>query len=254
MECCGNLLLRAGSEETASAMCRSKLTDVTNAGAEAIVVVCPSCMMQYDNVQYGLQREGESLHVPVFYYPQLLGLALGLAPEEVGLDRHRVTVTPFLQRWEERRESFDHIREHWDLRLLQACADCGACVDDCPVARNNTSYNPNELIRALAQGKLDEVLTSPVLWQCVECYTCAEMCPNKYDQMTILRKAKTLALRAGQAPQSALEGIRAFQQSGQLTQASVAQRKRLGLPAPPTAAIAELQTLLQQGEETQSHV
>jgi heterodisulfide reductase subunit C len=108
-------------------------------------------------------------------------------------------------------------------------------------------------VQALARGQLEEVLASPALWKCVECYTCAEMCPNKYDQMTILQQAKTLAMRAGQAPAAALEGIRAFQQSGLLTQASTAQRNRLGLTSTPPVAIDELRSLLAQLEEDRNH-
>lgn len=249
MECCGNLLLRAGEEETSQSMCRNKLREVEEAGADAVVVVCPSCMMQYDNVQFALQRRGEALHIPVFYYPELLGLASGLDASELGLDRHRVEVTPFLERWQRRRETFELIREHWDLGLLRACADCGACVDDCPVAHADASYDPNALVRALARGELEHVLHSPALWKCVECYTCAERCPNKYDQMSIFRRAKTLALQAGYAPPATRDGIRAFHRTGQLTQPSAAQRTRLGLPSPPAVGVEELRALLGVGEE-----
>jgi heterodisulfide reductase subunit B len=252
MECCGNLLLRAGEEETARAMSRSKLQDMIGEEADALALVCPSCMMQYDNVQFLLQREGEDLHLPVLYYPELLGLALGMEPDELGLDRHRVDVGPFLDRWRGRTEAFDLVQDHWDLGLLRACAECGACVDDCPVARADPTYDPNALIRSLAAGQVEEVLRSPDLWKCVECYTCAELCPNKYDQMSILRQAKHLAMERGWAPPAALEGIRAFRDKGQLTQPSVAQRRRLGLPPPPVAAADELQELLGMRPETDS--
>ncbi len=246
MECCGNLLLRAGEEETSQAMCRNKLRDMIDEGADAVTVVCPSCMMQYDNMQFLLQRAGEQINLPVFYYVELLGLALGMEPADLGLERHRIDVTPFLDRWQDRKEAFDLVRGHWELGLLKACAECGACVDDCPIARVDPTYDPNALVRALAAGDLEFVLHSPELWKCVECYTCAELCPNKYDQMTILRKAKTLAIEAGLAPTAAQEGMRTFQETGQLTQGSVAQRKRLGLPATPAVAVEELKVLLER--------
>jgi heterodisulfide reductase subunit B len=246
MDCCGNLLLRAGDEEGAQQMCRAKLNDMTEQGAEALVLVCPSCMMQYDNMQFALQRAGENLGMPVLYYPELLGLAMGLEPGELGIERHRVGVEPFLGKWEERRAAFDEVRSYWDYALLKACAECGACVDDCPVARADPTFDPNALVRALAEGEIEAVLQSPELWKCVECYTCAELCPNRYDQMTILRQAKHLAIARGLAPAGAAEGMKAFRERGRLTEASAAQRRRLGLPPAPEGAAEELRMLLEE--------
>lgn len=247
MDCCGNLLLRAGEEETSQAMCRSKVQDILDEGADAITLVCPSCMMQYDSVQFLLQRAGEDLHLPVLYYPELLGLALGLEPEKLGMDRHRVDVEPFVEKWRSLRAGIDLVRRHWDYALLRACAECGACVEDCPVARADPTFNPNTLVRALAAGEVEAVLSSPELWKCIECYTCAELCPNKYDQMTILRRAKHLAIGRGLAPAAAAEGMQAFRETGQLVRLSAGQRRRLGLPPSPEAGAEELRALL--GEE-----
>jgi heterodisulfide reductase subunit B len=244
MECCGNLLLRAGQEETAQSFCRSKLRDIVAEGADALTLVCPSCMMQYDSMQHLLQRAGEDLGLPVFYYPELLGLALGMDPEELALDRHRVDVAPFLEGWRASREQIDLVRRHWDYGLLSACAECGACVEDCPVARADPEFDPNALVRLLVAGDLDSVVASPSLWKCVECHTCAELCPNRYDQMTILRVAKNLAIARGLAPAAAAEGMQAFLGKARLTEASVAQRRRLGLPPVPPAPVEELQELL----------
>ena len=83
----------------------------------------------------------------------------------------------------------------------------------------------------------------------MECYTCAELCPNKYDQMLILRQAKHLAIEAGLAPPAAIEGMRAFREKGQLTQGSSAQRRRLGLPPTPAVGADELRALLGRDEE-----
>jgi succinate dehydrogenase / fumarate reductase cytochrome b subunit len=52
----------------------------------------------------GFQREiekdtGEKFDMPVLHLPQLVGLALGLAPEELRIDRHVVgleTIAPFV--------------------------------------------------------------------------------------------------------------------------------------------------------------
>lgn len=61
-------------------------------GAEAIVLSCPLCHFNFDT----LQRNATPL--PVLYYTQMLGLAFGLDPAMLGLERHHVAVLPLLQR------------------------------------------------------------------------------------------------------------------------------------------------------------
>ncbi len=100
LSCCGGLLSRVDDEETGQSMARMKLRAVQAAGGDAICLACPSCMMQYDATQLLLQRKGEEVHVPVLYYTELLGLALGLTPEELALSSHRVSVEPFLEKWQ----------------------------------------------------------------------------------------------------------------------------------------------------------
>ena len=72
-------------------MTKHKLDHVTAAGADALVLICPFCAIMYE----ANQRRVESLYkvkyrLPVLYYPQILGLALGFSPEEVGLHLNRV--------------------------------------------------------------------------------------------------------------------------------------------------------------------
>ncbi len=136
MDCCGNLLLRAEQEESAQAMCRNKLRDVTAEGADAMVVVCPSCMMQYDNMQMLLQRAGEQTpHAGAVHHPVARAWRWGWARKPSGWTGNRVEVTPFLEKWEAKRTGIDEARKHWNYALLKACAECGACVNDCAIAQ-----------------------------------------------------------------------------------------------------------------------
>lgn len=55
-------------------------------GADAVVTVCPMCQMNLDGYQSKVSRsQGEALSTNVLYLPQLLGLALGLSPESLGM-------------------------------------------------------------------------------------------------------------------------------------------------------------------------
>jgi len=67
------------------------------AGAVFATVVCPACGNQLDLQQLGLKDSyGEEYNLPVLLYPQILGLAIGLDEEAVGLEMNRVAADPIL--------------------------------------------------------------------------------------------------------------------------------------------------------------
>ena len=89
-QCCGGGILGA-DENTALAMPRLKLERVAAAGADALVIVCPFCDIMYELQQRRIEKIYDTRYnLPVIFYPQLLGLAMGLSAEEVGLPLSRV--------------------------------------------------------------------------------------------------------------------------------------------------------------------
>ena len=53
---------------------------------------CPLCHTSLDAYQnQAAKAVGHRLDMPVFHLPQLVGLALGASPEELGLPRHLVS-------------------------------------------------------------------------------------------------------------------------------------------------------------------
>ena len=49
------------------------------------------------------QKIGANLNLPVLHLPQMLGLAMGIPAEALGVQRHLVSVYPFLEKMEERK-------------------------------------------------------------------------------------------------------------------------------------------------------
>lgn len=87
-DCCGKGSL---DENISLAMVRGILTSAKAAGADFVCVVCPYCFAALELGQLALKRtEGLELGLPVIFYAQLLGLAQGAAPEEVGLQLHKI--------------------------------------------------------------------------------------------------------------------------------------------------------------------
>jgi len=89
-QCCGGGIL-GFDEETALMVARQKLEHVTAAGADALVLICPFCAIMYEANQRRIEGLYETEYkLPVLYYPQVLGLAMGFSLEEVGIKLNRV--------------------------------------------------------------------------------------------------------------------------------------------------------------------
>ena len=73
----------------------------TRLGVDAIAVACPLCQMNLDLRQkQAAKAEDAFFHLPVLYFTQLMGLAMGIAPEHLGLDQLCVSAGPLLRKME----------------------------------------------------------------------------------------------------------------------------------------------------------
>lgn len=100
MMCCGQGLDRVDQHDNALFMARMKLKELRAIGADALILCCPSCFLQFDNNQFLMEKEGEKLGIPVIYFTELLGLAMGYTAEELGMNSHRIDCAPFIKKWE----------------------------------------------------------------------------------------------------------------------------------------------------------
>lgn len=65
--------------------------------ADCVTVVCPMCHMNLDSYQNQVsQALGRQVRIPIFFLPQLIGLAFGLPDSTLMLKRHVVSVQPAL--------------------------------------------------------------------------------------------------------------------------------------------------------------
>jgi heterodisulfide reductase subunit B2 len=95
-ECCG-----AGLSITdADVVCRlghRLLSMAQQAGANCLAVACPMCQVNLDLRQKDIHKAyGDVPRTPVLYVTQLVGLALGLSPQALGLDALSVAPTSLL--------------------------------------------------------------------------------------------------------------------------------------------------------------
>ena len=128
------------------------------------------------------------------------------------------------------------------------CYQCGACVGDCPSARFSEDFNPRQIMLAVLYGLEDEVVgsTSPV-WQCSNCFTCFDRCPQNVKPIEVIIALKNLMGERGIIPEGVdrlVEGLLNTGRSAIVTSATHRRREELGLPPLPELDLAPLRELL----------
>jgi heterodisulfide reductase subunit B len=98
-ECCGAYLAVKSVDVTAE-MSFAILDSAQRGGADLVVTNCPLCQFNLDRMQKAMGSRHAGFHpIPILYYTQLMGIALGLDSEDFELDRHYVDPRPVLARW-----------------------------------------------------------------------------------------------------------------------------------------------------------
>jgi len=89
-KCCGfHVDLQA--PKTSNALTGTALADAIDNGADAVVTPCPLCQLNMDLKQESAGKQlGRDIEIPVLHMPQMVALALGCTPEEIGL-KYNVT-------------------------------------------------------------------------------------------------------------------------------------------------------------------
>jgi len=92
-KCCGFPIITMNKSASLKQAARH-LGDAADAEADCLVTPCPLCHLNLDLQQPLAEREaGRRLAMPVLHLPQLVGLALGVEPKELGFSRHIVRPT-----------------------------------------------------------------------------------------------------------------------------------------------------------------
>ncbi len=89
-ECCG-FHTAAYDERIAIKLTGQHIASAKENGAKTMVTPCPLCHTVLDSFQKEIQKDlKQNLDVPILHLPQLVGLALGLSPNELNIDKHMI--------------------------------------------------------------------------------------------------------------------------------------------------------------------
>lgn len=91
VRCCGGMLV-ATFPEVADKLSRELVDWAIAREANCIVTACPLCQSNLDLTNVGENGNGKSRRIPILYFTQLIGLAIGCTPEEVGMQHALVPI------------------------------------------------------------------------------------------------------------------------------------------------------------------
>jgi heterodisulfide reductase subunit B len=87
LDCCGAPLLLK-DVDSAYSLVGTKLGALMKQNFDGVATVCPSCQKMFENQKIASDTIGEKLNLPVLYFTQLLGLAMGIEPKELGIQQN----------------------------------------------------------------------------------------------------------------------------------------------------------------------
>ena len=96
-KCCGGNLLMS-KQDYAFILTQKLFDEAKAAGANCIVVACPMCHMLLDGQQSMVAKAHNTvIDIPVLYFTQLIGIAMGLSEKELELDKNMVSPAKLLE-------------------------------------------------------------------------------------------------------------------------------------------------------------
>ena len=94
--CCGFPILTINPENSVN-MVANHTIDAKDRGADAMVTPCPLCHLNLDGYQpNAASARKREIDLPIIHLPQLLGLALGIEPEKMRLNKHIISTKKLL--------------------------------------------------------------------------------------------------------------------------------------------------------------
>ena len=95
--CCGAAFVLTNTD-VALELIEKILADAKSVGAEMIAVGCPLCHGNLDTRQKQINKKFKTdYNIPIFYFTELLGLAMGIDAKELGINKHITDAENFLK-------------------------------------------------------------------------------------------------------------------------------------------------------------
>ncbi len=98
LRCCGGSLIMT-NRVAALNMVQILLQSAEKNGADVIATACPMCQVNLECYQNAVNEEfGTAFHLPILYFTQLIGIALGISPKKLGFGIEMVSAKPIFKK------------------------------------------------------------------------------------------------------------------------------------------------------------
>jgi len=94
---------------------------------------------------------------------------------------------------------FDEVRKMPGGEKLASCIQCGICSGSCTTSVAG-EFNPRQVIELIQLGLGHKTLSTPSIWTCVFCRTCAVRCPQGIDIPELMSSLRIMAVSRGALP------------------------------------------------------
>jgi len=130
------------------------------------------------------------------------------------------------------------------------CYQCGACVADCPASVYSARFNPRLImLKALLGFEQELIRVDSEIWNCTNCYTCAERCPQEARPIDVIIALKNICAVEGRIPdlvRNISDTVLADGITTRITSVTERRRQELGLTPLKKYPVDELTRMLKE--------
>ena len=74
------------------------------------------------------------------------------------------------------------------------CMKCGKCSATCP-AYNEMDFHPHQFVDMVMNGRIEELLNSRGIYNCLSCFACMERCPRSVEPARLIEAVRVAVIR-----------------------------------------------------------
>lgn len=74
------------------------------------------------------------------------------------------------------------------------CMKCGKCTATCP-AFDAMDFHPHQFVDMVQEGRIEELLHSRGIYNCLSCFACMERCPRSVEPARLIEAVRLAVVR-----------------------------------------------------------